>query len=113
MTANWQKYFSGAITLCDENFIITYMNEKALKTFESDGGEKLLGTNLLDCHNGNSRKIIMDIKETGKANVYTIEKNGIKKMIYQSPVSENGEYKGMVELSIEIPFDMPHFNRNK
>ena len=111
MATNWQEYFPGAITLCDKDFIINYMNAKAMKTFESDGGEKLLGTNLLGCHNDESNKIILNIKETGTPNVYTIEKNGIKKLIYQAPVSENGEYKGMVELSLEIPFDMPHFVR--
>ena len=46
-----------------------------------------------------------------KPNVYTIEKNGIKKLIYQSPWFENGEMKGLVELSLEIPFEMPHFIR--
>ena len=46
-----------------------------------------------------------------KPNVYTIEKNGIKKLIYQSPWFEKGVMKGLVELSLEIPFDMPHFIR--
>jgi hypothetical protein len=44
-------------------------------------------------------------------NVYTIEKNGVKKLIYQAPWYENGEYRGFVELSLEIPFDLPHFVR--
>jgi hypothetical protein len=35
----------------------------------------------------------------------------VKKLIYQSPIFEDGEYKGIVELSLEIPFDMPHFKR--
>ena len=113
MKTDWQKNFSGAITLCDNNFVISYMNDKSISTFESDGGEKLLGTNLLDCHNEESKKIIENIKDSGKPNAYTIEKKGVKKMIYQAPIFENGEYKGMVELSLEIPFDMPHFNRDK
>jgi hypothetical protein len=46
-----------------------------------------------------------------RPNVYTIEKNGIKKLIYQSPWFEKGEMKGLVELSLEIPFNMPHFIR--
>jgi hypothetical protein len=41
-------------------------------------------------------------------NVYTIEKNGVKKLIYQSPWYYNGEYAGFVELSLEIPFEMEH-----
>ena len=44
-------------------------------------------------------------------NVYTIEKNGVKKLIAQVPVTMNGEFAGYVELSLEIPFEMPHFVR--
>jgi len=43
--------------------------------------------------------------------VYTIEKKGIKKLIYQAPWYENGEFSGVVELSIPIPFEMPHYIR--
>ena len=49
--------------------------------------------------------------ETHEKNVYTIEKKGIKKIIYQSPWFHNGEFGGLVELSLEIPFEMPHFIR--
>ncbi|HEY5124941.1 MAG TPA: diguanylate cyclase [Ignavibacteria bacterium] len=111
MIKNWQENFPGAITLCDKDFVITYMNAKALKTFESDGGEKLIGTNILDCHDEESNKKIFGIVKSGTPNAYTIEKNGTKKLIYQVPVNENGEYIGLVELSLEIPFDMPHFKR--
>ena len=45
-------------------------------------------------------------------NVYTIEKNGVKKMIFQSPWYKDGIYAGFVELSLEIPFEMPHFIRS-
>ena len=44
--------------------------------------------------------------------IYTIEKNGIKKMIYQTPWYENGEYMGFTELSLVIPMEMKHFKRN-
>jgi hypothetical protein len=49
--------------------------------------------------------------ETQQTNVYTIEKNGVKKLIYQAPWYEEGQYCGFLELSLEIPFEMPHFNR--
>jgi len=48
----------------------------------------------------------------GEKNIYTIEKNGVKKLIYQSPWYQNGKYAGFVELSLEIPFEMPHFIRS-
>ncbi len=112
MSKDWQKYFQGAITMCDKDFVITYMNEKAIITFKEDGGDKLIGTNLLDCHNERSKIEILKIRDSGEPNAYTIEKNGVKKIIYQAPLFENSEYSGMVELSLEIPFDMPHFKRD-
>jgi transcriptional regulator with PAS, ATPase and Fis domain len=108
---NWIKEFNGAVTLCDEKGIIVYMNDKALKTFQNDGGEKLIGSHILDCHPEPSKTILKNLMDERKTNVYTIEKSGIKKLIYQSPVFENGIYSGFVELSIEIPFDLPNFIR--
>jgi hypothetical protein len=45
-------------------------------------------------------------------NVYTIEKDGVKRLIYQAPRYEGGEYQGIVELSLPIPFELPHFVRS-
>jgi transcriptional regulator with PAS, ATPase and Fis domain len=109
---DWTENFSGAITVCDENFIITYMNKKSKMTFETPETGNLIGKNLFDFHNENSKKIILRIKETKSPNIYTIEKNGVKKIIYQSPIYDNDVFKGMVELSLEIPFDIPHFKRD-
>jgi transcriptional regulator with PAS, ATPase and Fis domain len=108
---DWQKEFQAAITICDANGIITYLNEKAVKIFEKDGGENLIGRNVLDCHPEPSKSQLKEMLLNQKTNVYTIEKNGTKKLIYQSPVYENGFYKGLVELSFEIPFEMEHFIR--
>ena len=44
----------------------------------------ILGKNLFDCHNPQSQAKIRELLETGGVNAYTIEKNGVKKMIYQS-----------------------------
>ena len=112
MNKDWQKNFPGAITLCDKDFIIIYMNEKAINTFKEDGGEKLIGKNLLECHNEKSKLEILKIRDSGEPKAYTIEKKGIKKLIYQAPLFGNSEYSGMVELSLEIPFDMSHFKRD-
>jgi len=108
---NWLKEFPAAITVCDPDGIILEMNDKAAKTFESDGGYALLGANMLDCHPPRARKICEEMMATQRRNVYTIEKNGVKKLIYQSPWYQNGEYAGFVELSLEIPFELPHFIR--
>jgi transcriptional regulator with PAS, ATPase and Fis domain len=107
----WIKEFPAAVTICNAEGIILEMNEKAIKTFEKDGGAKLIGTNLLDCHPEPSRSKLLELLKTQQKNIYTIEKNGIKKLIYQSPWYTSGKYSGLVELSLEIPFDLQHFIR--
>jgi hypothetical protein len=87
------------------------MNDKAAKTFEQDGGYKLIGSNVLDCHSSPSREKLATLLQSREKNVYTIEKNGVKKLIYQSPWYQNGQYAGFVEMSLEIPFELPHFVR--
>ena len=48
----------------------------------------------------------------GGTNVYTIEKNGVRKMIYQTPWRVDGVVGGLAEISMEIPAEMPHYIRN-
>lgn len=107
---DWIREFPSAVTVCDRDGIILEMNEKAAQTFEKDGGQGLIGKNLLDCHPASSHAKIRELL-AGATNVYTIEKNGIKKLIYQAPWFENGVQMGLVELSLEIPFEMEHFVR--
>ncbi len=108
----WIKEFPAAATVCDADGVILDMNDRAAKTFEKDGGYALIGKNLLDCHSDQSRGKVKEMLASHQKNVYTIEKNGVKKLIYQSPWFRNGEYAGFVELSLEIPFEMPHFVRS-
>ena len=108
----WIKEFPAAVTVCDLDGIILEMNEKSAKTFEKDGGLDLIGKNLFDCHPDPSRGKLERLMDSRQVNVYTIEKNGVKKLIYQSPWVLNGEYAGFIELAFEIPFEMPHFIRD-
>ncbi len=107
----WIKEFPGAVTVCDPQGIILEMNDKAARTFEKDGGRLLIGKNLLDCHPEPARTQLAGMLRERKANIYTIEKNGVKKLIYQTPWTANGKYAGFIELSLEIPVEMPHFVR--
>lgn len=107
----WVKEFPAAVTVCDADGVILEMNDKAARTFEKDGGYKLVGANLLDCHPDPARSKVERLLAAREKNVYTIEKNGVKKLIYQSPWYQNGEYAGFVEVSLEIPFEMEHFIR--
>ena len=100
-----------AVTVCDADGILLEMNDKAARTFEKDGGGDLIGRNMLDCHPEPARSKTERLLLAREKNVYTIEKNGVKKLIFQSPWYKNGAYAGFVELSLEIPFEVPHFVR--
>ena len=107
----WVKGFPGEVTVCDRSGIIVDMNDQSIEAFAEDGGEKLIGANILDCHPEPARSKLLEMMASERANIYTIEKNGVKKLIYQTPWYKNGEYAGFVELSLPIPFEMPHFIR--
>ncbi len=107
----WIKEFPAAITVSDPDGIILEMNDKAAKSMAKDGGLALIGKNMLDCHPDPARGKLERLMDEQKANAYTIEKNGIKKFIYQSPWFKDGRYAGYIEFSFEIPFEIPHFIR--
>jgi transcriptional regulator with PAS, ATPase and Fis domain len=109
---DWIKEFPAAVTVCDPQGVILAMNDKAAVTYEKDGGYDLIGRNMLDCHPTQARIKTEKLLADREKNVYTIEKNGIKKLIYQSPWFKDGNYAGILEISLEIPFEMPHFLRS-
>ena len=108
---HWIEQFPAAVTVCDPAGVILEMNKKACQTFSASGGAALVGRNLLECHPEPARSRLREMLQRQTPNSYTIEKDGVKKFIYQSPWYENGEYRGFVELSMEIPFELPHFRR--
>ena len=99
-----------AVTVCDTEGVILYMNEKARATYIRHGN--LIASNLFGCHNERSREIIRRLLADGGTNVYTIEKNGVRKMIYQTAWRVDGVVGGLAEISMEIPAEMPHYIRN-
>ena len=109
MIPDWTKEMNCAVTVCDKEGVILYMNDKAKETFAKHG--YLIGKSLIPCHNENSRAIIAKLLETGGTNSYTIQKNGQKKMIYQTAWKEDGVVAGLVEISMVIPEEMPHYIR--
>lgn len=109
---DWVTEFPGAVTVCDAAGTIVSMNNRAAEVFADDGGYTLIGRSVLDCHPEAARAKLAELLRTRGSTTYTIEKNGIKKIICQSPWYRNGSYAGIVELSIEIPFQVPHLVRN-
>jgi len=107
----WVHEFPAAVTVCDPEGVILAMNERACAAFAREGGAGLVGSNLLDCHPEPARSEVAGLLVSRRLNCYTIEKNGVKKLIYQSPWYVAGTYRGFVEISLPIPADMPHFVR--
>lgn len=110
-TEDWMKEYPGAITVSDVDGNILHMNDRSAAVFAKSGGRDLIGKNLRDYHPEPARKKILELQETHGTNTYTIEKGGIKKLIHQTPWYREGKYMGLVELSIEIPMEMPHYIR--
>jgi transcriptional regulator with PAS, ATPase and Fis domain len=107
----WLNGIEVAITVCDREGTIIYMNAQAERTFAADGGKALLGKKLWACHPGAANEKIRRLLAAGASNSYTIEKSGAKKLIQQTPWHENGELAGLVEFSLVIPQALPHFIR--
>ena len=108
----WIEEFPAAITVCDAEGVIIAMNRRAIESFAEDGGAALIGRNVLDCHPEPSRTPLTGMLASGERTVYTIQKNGVKKLIYQSPWYLRGRYAGFVEMSLPLPEAMPHFDRD-
>lgn len=108
---DWKNGVGFAVTVCDADGTILEMNAKAAATFAKSGGGDLVGKSLLDCHPEPSKTKLKKMLAEPYTNAYTIEKNGVKKLIYQTPWMKDGKPAGLVELSLEIPAEMPHFVR--
>jgi transcriptional regulator with PAS, ATPase and Fis domain len=111
-TDNWTNQVALAITVTDANGIITAMNPASIATFAKDGGAKLIGSDVLACHPEPSRTQLASMYQAHQPNHYTIRKKGQRKIIHQIPLMEEGVFQGYVEISIPIPDDLPHFNRD-
>jgi transcriptional regulator with PAS, ATPase and Fis domain len=107
--SDYFREFNAAVTVCDTEGIVIWMNDKSKLVNHGD----FTGKNLLDCHPEPAKTKLLDLMKNQHTNVYTIEKGDIKKMIYQSPWYESGIYAGIVELSMEIPFEAPHYIRKQ
>ncbi|WP_296005460.1 PAS sensor protein [uncultured Alistipes sp.] len=104
--SRWNDELDCAVTVCDTQGVVLYQNRRSC---EVNGDVQ--GRSLIPCHNERSQAIIRRLLDEGGRNVYTIEKNGIRKLIYQTVWRENGTVGGLVEYSMEIPAEMPHYVR--
>ena len=107
----WLDGIPVAATVCDRKGTCLYMNEHAAKVFAKSGGRALIGSNLLDCHDEPARSRFAAQLASPSPSTYTIEKNGVRKLIHQVPWYDKGAFAGVVEMSFELPAEMPHFVR--
>ncbi|MEG2366063.1 MAG: PAS sensor protein [Alistipes sp.] len=105
-TYPWADELNCAVTVCDTEGIVLYQN---VHSREVNGDVR--GTSLIPCHNDRSRGIIARLLAEGGTNAYTIDKKGIRKLIYQTVWRHEGTVGGLVEFSLEIPAEMPHYIR--
>ena len=85
MKNHWVKEAPLAVTVCQPEGVIIEMNDRAAQTFAESGGRDLIGKNVLDCHPEPARSKLKSLLAGHRTNVYTIRKNGRKKLIFQSP----------------------------
>lgn len=112
MDENWADFLDGALTICNTEGIILYMNPVSIKQFKKDGGSALIGTNLLDCHPEPSKSRLKEMLQNEEHQTYTTEKNGVVTIFHQFPWYREGKYSGFMELSFSLPSKMEHFKRD-
>ncbi len=107
----WFENLPCSVTVCDSDYRILYLNVRSAEVNAADGGKALIGKSLLDCHPPEAQEKLRRVMASGQPNVYTIEKKGVRKMIYQSHWRREGQIVGLVEITFELPADIPHFVR--
>ena len=110
--SNWCEGLPVAVTVTTADGTIVEMNACSRETFAADGGAALIGRSVFDCHPEPARSKTRELYAGQAANHYTIRRSGQKKIIHQLPWYEGGRFAGMVEISIPIPDDLPHFDRD-
>ncbi len=108
---DWFEQLPCSVTICDRDYTVLYLNERSAEVNAKDGGKALVGRNLLDCHPPEAQEKLRKVMASGRPNIYTIEKNGVKKMILQCHWRKAGKVGGLVEISFELPEQIPHFLR--
>ncbi len=108
----WIEGLPVAVTVTSADGTIVAMNAGSRESFASDGGGALVGKNLFACHPEPALSKTRALYAVQQANHYTIRKNGQRKIIHQLPWFEGGKFAGFVEISIPIPDELPHFDRD-
>ena len=94
----------AAVTVADEEYRIVFMNDLAFEHYADRGGEALVGTDLLDCHNAESQALLRQMYARYRSGDLTPtrhradEGDGIGKGIIMVPLVVEGQFRGIAEL---------------
>jgi len=110
--ATWVDGVAVAITVTAADGTITEMNPRSVETFAADGGAELVGRSVFDCHPEPALTKTIELYRDRQPNSYTIRRHGQRKIIHQLPWFEDGRFAGFVEISIPIPDELTHFERD-
>jgi transcriptional regulator with PAS, ATPase and Fis domain len=108
---DWIDEFPAAITVCDSAGLILELNKEAVESFRTQGGKKLLGSNLIDCHPEAARRKLMRLMKKHQTNVYTVTRGSSRKIVLQAPWYKRKRYRGFVEVSLKIHAEIPNIKR--
>jgi len=92
------------VTVADETYRIVFMNDLAIEHYASRGGEALVSSNLLDCHNIKSQAQIREMYARYHAGDLTPTRyhedkgDGLGKSIILIPLAVEGQFRGIAEL---------------
>jgi len=107
----WVEEFPGAITVCDSRGMILELNRSAVDSLRDQGGKKLIGSNLMDCHPEPARTKLKRLMKNRQTNVYTVTKGRTRKIVLQVPWYQRKKYRGFVEVSLKISGKIPNVVR--
>lgn len=92
----------ASVVICNLDHEIIYMNPAAIENYEKRGGEKLVGSSLLECHNSESVEKIKKVVAWFAADishnlVYTFHNEKQNKDVYMVALREHDKLIGYYE----------------
>ena len=107
----WVEEFPGSILVCDSKGVILELNKKAVESHLADGGKKLIGSNMMNCHPEPARNKLKRLMKRRQNNVYTVTKGRSRTIVLQAPWYSNKRYRGFVQVSLKLSGPIPNHIR--